>query len=226
MTLSVIDIVLLLVGLFFIVRGLMRGFSGEIISLVGTAGGFACAIRFYDPFAAILTQKFGMSVLLSTILSMLAIFFLIFFGCALLETCIKKIISKTSLTATDKFLGAFVGLAKMYIIALLVFIGGVITSPMLGDEWMKESRVLSVSSATWPLISPLLDKAGILPDITAIQNEAKEYILRQAGQTFSDASLDMLPGIDMLPSLDAIPPGFGVNAASDDETEAGYDVTP
>jgi len=199
---SVTDIVLLLVGLFFIVRGIMKGLSGEIISLFGAVGGFACSIRFYTPFAAILTQNFGMSLLLSTILSMLAIFFLIFFGCALLEMSIKKVISKTNLTSTDKFLGAFVGFFKMYVISLMVLIGGIIITPMTGDEWMKESRVLSVASVTWPLVSPLLDKVGIIPDINAIQAEARDYVIRQASKSLLGASGDLIPGPGAISSED------------------------
>jgi hypothetical protein len=62
----------------------------------------------------------------------------------------------------------------MYVISLMVLIGGIIITPMTGDEWMKESRVLSIASVTWPLVSPLLDKVGIIPDIKAILAEARD----------------------------------------------------
>jgi membrane protein required for colicin V production len=210
---SVVDIILLAVGLFFVVRGLMRGFAGEIISLCGITGGFVCSIRFYGPFEAILIEKLGTSVVVSTILSMLAIFFAIFFSCAFLEVCVKKVISKTNLTVTDKFLGATMGLIKMYIVTLLVFIGGVTVSPMTGDEWMKDSQVLFVSGVTWPLVRPLLEHVGMLPNIESIQNEARDYVMRQAGKTLLGASEDIA-----LPKFGAV--------LSGDETEASTDIEP
>ena len=94
---TVVDVVLLAAGLFFLVRGLMKGFSGEFFSLVGTIGGFFCAIRFYDTFADIFIERFGVSVLAATIISMLAIFFAIFFGCSLLDIIVKKLIVKTKI---------------------------------------------------------------------------------------------------------------------------------
>ena len=51
---NVIDITMLFIGIFFIVRGILRGFSGEVISLFGTLGGFVCAIKFYGPLENIL----------------------------------------------------------------------------------------------------------------------------------------------------------------------------
>ncbi|MDR3076978.1 MAG: CvpA family protein [Synergistaceae bacterium] len=222
---SAVDIILLMVGLFFVVRGLMKGLSGEIISLIGTVGGFVCAIRFYEPFAAILVEKFGASATVSTILAMLAIFSVIFFGCSMLEMGIKKVLSKTNLTLTDKFLGAVVGLFKMYVISLMVLIGGGIVSPMTGDAWMRDSRVLQIASVTFPYVSPLMERAGILPDFAAIQEDARNYITRQAGSAIMGASGDLLPGTGM-PGL----PGIGIPgllpAISGDGMPTSNDETP
>ena len=191
---TAVDIVLLMAGVFFVVRGLMKGLSGEFFSLVGTVGGFVCSIRFYEPFSAILIQKFGASVLTATIVSMLGIFFIIFFGCSFLDVAIKKVISKTNLTVTDKFLGGVVGIIKLYFLTLIVLIAGAITAPMTGDAWMKNSRVMSVTSLTWPFVSPLLENAGLMPDVAAIQEKARDYIVRQAGSVLSGASADIAPG--------------------------------
>jgi uncharacterized membrane protein required for colicin V production len=178
----------------------MKGISGEVISLFGIVGGFFCSIKFYDPFAVILMTNFGMSVVAATILSMLAIFFVIFFGCAMIETLVKKIIKKTSLTATDKTLGALVGLFKTYMIALLVLVGGLVIQPLVGSAWIQKSRAMSVVSITWPAASDLLDKVGLLPDIDAIREEAREYVIRQTGRAIKDASEDVTVPPGMPPS--------------------------
>jgi len=178
---SPVDIVLLAVGVFFIARGLVKGLTGEIFSLVGTVGGFILAILYHEPFAEILSgEKFGISVLAATIISMLVIFFVIFFGCALLDTVIKKVIKKTNLTFTDKFFGGIVGVIKMYFVALTVLVAGIITEPITGDAWMKNSRVLTATSVTWPFVSPLLENAGLMPDVAALQEKARDYIMQHA----------------------------------------------
>ncbi|MDR3164015.1 MAG: CvpA family protein [Synergistaceae bacterium] len=208
---SFVDIGLLVIGIFFVVRGIMKGFSGEVISLLGTVGGFFCSIKFYGPFAAILMTNFGMSAVAATILSMLAIFFVIFFSCVMIEALVKKVIKKTNLTITDKTLGALVGLFKTYVIALLVLVSAFIIQPLAGDAWILESRVLSAVSITWPVASDLLDKVGLLPKIDAIQEQAREYIIHQAGRAMQDASGDI-----------TAPPFGGIT--SQDQTEPGAEM--
>ncbi|MDR3281051.1 MAG: CvpA family protein [Synergistaceae bacterium] len=188
---SITDIILLAIGIFFVVRGILRGISGEIFSLLGTAGAFYCAVRFYSPIGSVLQEKLGLSATVATILTMLAIFFVIFFGCTYLEWSVKKVIEKTRLTATDKLFGAGIGVIKFYMIALLVLISSIILAPMTGDGWVQESRALTLTAATWPLISPVLDKAGLIPDVAAIQNEARDYVIRQAGRGIIGTSGDM-----------------------------------
>jgi hypothetical protein len=128
----------------------------------------------------------------------------------MIETLVKMIIKKTSLTATDKTLGVLVGLFKTYVIALLVLVGGFVIQPLAGDAWIHKSRVLSAVSITWPIASDLLDKAGLLPNIDAIQEEAREYVIRQAGRALRDASGDVtIPGLSgdimLLPGENASP---------------------
>jgi membrane protein required for colicin V production len=198
------DIVLLVAGLFFVIRGMIRGFSGEVISLIGAIGGFACAMKFYRPFAKVLSDNFGASRAASAIIAMLAIFFLIFIACALLEMAVKHAISKTNLTFTDKIFGGVVGLLKIYVLTLLVLIGGRLLAPVAGDAWMKESRALAAASFTWPAVSPVLKTLGVLPDIEAMQREARDYISKQgapgalgsiaaSGDVWTDiASMDLI----------------------------------
>ncbi|MDR0764656.1 MAG: CvpA family protein [Synergistaceae bacterium] len=205
---SAVDVALTAAGFFFIIRGMMKGISGEVISLLGTVGGFFCSIKFHEPFAVILTTNFGVPAAPATILSMLAVFFAIFFGCAVVETLVKKIVKKTSLTVTDKTLGALEGLFKTYAAALLVLVGGFAIQPLAGDEWIRKSRVLSAVSITWPVASDLLDRAGLLPDINAIREGAREYIIRQAGRAVRVASGDVtMPPFDGFTNPDEAEPG-------------------
>ena len=201
---TAVDIVLLVIGAFFVVRGIMKGLSGEVFSLVGTVGGFICSIRFYEPLADILIERFGATVPVATMISMFAIFFVIFLGCSLLDTVIKKVIKTTNLTFTDKFFGAAVGVIKTYLLALIVLVAGAITAPIAGDAWMKNSSVLSATAVTWPFVRPLLENAGLMPDIAAIQESAREYIIQHAEGALSGANNDPAPDTD--PGAPETPP--------------------
>ena len=212
---TAVDIILLAAGVFFLVRGIIKGLSGEVFSLVGTVGGFVCSIRFYDPFAEILIERFEASLLAATIISMLGIFFAIFFGCSLLDIVVKKIILKTNLTVTDKVLGGVVGFIKLYFLTLIVLIAGAITAPMTGDSWMKNSRVLSATSVTLPFVSPLLEQSGLMPDLAALQEQARDYIYRHAESVMIDAGSSLLQGTNPEET-----------PASRDEADSSNDVTP
>jgi hypothetical protein len=95
----------------------------------------------------------------------------------------------TNLSWADKAAGGFSGLVKLYVITLLVLVAGMIISPLTGDAWVRESRVLSVTAYTWPAVYPVLDGLGVLPDLAELQAEAKRYIIQQAsGSIFGPAN--------------------------------------
>jgi hypothetical protein len=111
---------------------------------------------------------------------MLTIFFIVFAVCSLADKAIKKLLSGINLTWVDKAGGGLAGFVKLYVISLLVLVTGMIVSPVTGDAWVRESKVLIVTARTWPVVYPALDSLGVLPDLAELQREAKEYIIRQA----------------------------------------------
>jgi membrane protein required for colicin V production len=177
---SIADIALFLAGAFLIIRGLFRGASGEVFSLLSVVGGFYCATRFYAPAARMLSERVGLNHLISTGLSMFAIFLTVNLFCAVADKIIKKLLAVTRLSLSDKLGGAFIGFVKAYVVALLLLVSGAIISPVTGEEWIRESKALTVTARTWPFVYPLLDAAGLLPDLAELQGEASEYIVRQA----------------------------------------------
>jgi membrane protein required for colicin V production len=179
---NVTDVCLLLLGGFFIVRGIIRGFSGELISLISVVGGVYCALKFYPPLSAVLMKKFGLSLFSSGAAAMLGLFLLVFFSCAMLDKGLKRILTGTSLSGTDKMFGAIAGFIKIYMISLSLLIGGMILSPVTGDAWVSESSMLIATAKTWPVVSPILEGAGLLPDLSDLQREARRYIMRQASR--------------------------------------------
>ena len=177
---SLTDIILLLTGSFFIVRGILNGFSGEVVSLVSVFGGVFCALRFHSHVSLLLSRRLGLAAAISDMVSMVGIFAAVCFACHLFDSSLKKVLATTRLTWMDKAFGAVAGFLKAYAISMSLLVSGMLLAPVTGDAWVKESLVLTAAAKTWPVVSPLLDKLGLLPDLAEFQRDAKDYILKQA----------------------------------------------
>ncbi|MDR3254232.1 MAG: CvpA family protein [Synergistaceae bacterium] len=177
---NVADLVLIVIGCYFVIRGLFRGITGEVFSLLSVVGGFYCALRFYAPISAYFSDRLGVARLVTTSVCMFSIFFLVFAGCAAADKAIKKLLNGANLSWADKAGGGIAGFVKLYVISLLVLVAGMIISPVTGDAWVRDSKTLILTARTWPAVYPVLDGIGVLPDLAELQREAKEYVIRQA----------------------------------------------
>ncbi|MDR1515709.1 MAG: CvpA family protein [Synergistaceae bacterium] len=177
---NIVDMAFLLIGAFLIVRGAFRGASGEIFSLLSVVGGFYCATAFYAPAARMLSERLGLNHLIATGLSMIAIFLIVSLVCAAADKIIKKILNVSRLSLADKLGGAAVGLVKMYVLALLALVAGMIISPVTGGTWISGSKTLTATARTWPFVSPALNSLGLLPDLALLKDEARGYVIKQA----------------------------------------------
>lgn len=215
---NVTDVAILVLGSYFIIRGIFRGFSGELFSIISIFGGFYCALSFYSPIADALTKYLNISTLASTAFAMLAIFMLIFAVFTFLDKGTKKFLKGTSLSSVDKLFGAIAGFVKIYAVALLLLVAGMLFSPISGDAWVSESKTLIATAKTWPFVYPLLDRAGIIPDLAALQSEAQDYIMRQAGKRlFGTEDRDITRGLE--PGGSESPPASADLTEQHEETE-------
>lgn len=207
---SPLDIVLLALGCWFVVRGLFKGFSGEFFSLVSVVGGFYCATRFYTPLAAMLRDATGLSQFVSSAVAMGAIFLVIFIVCAAGQRVARGLIKATRLSWLDKIFGAAAGFLKVYVISLLTLVVGMVASPVTGDAWVRDSIALTAAAKTWPYVGPVFQDLGILPDLAQLQENARAYILKQASRSIFGANGGTEPEM----------------AAPVDETAQSADVAP
>lgn len=176
------DIVLLVIGCFFVIIGLFKGFSGLVFTVLSVIGGFYCSLTFYTPLSELLARTFGIASFAASAVAMLVIFLAITLTCAVLQKCCRRFLKETSLTWIDKLFGGLAGALIFYLVALLMLVSGMYLSPVTGDRWIQESRVLIVTARTWPLLYPALDRIGILPDLAQAQQDAEAFILKQASQ--------------------------------------------
>jgi membrane protein required for colicin V production len=202
------DVALLIAGVFFIARGLWRGLTGELYSLLLIIGGSWCALRFYAAPAQIISERFGLPYLAASAVSMLVIFFVILIICMIADKVAKKILRTADLSWADKILGGFAGFIKLYALTLILLVAGIILSPVTGDSWIRNSEVMTLTARTWPIAYPLLDKLGILPDVDKIKSDAAEYIEKQTAQTGAFGAVNSSDvSVNALVSGDAI---FGI----------------
>ena len=111
-----------LLGL-LILRGFLKGFTGELFSIASTALGLIAAVFLFRSVAVFIRQYFLQVNLLPEILAFLAVFLVVFIACKLLEHVVKDIINRLNLNSLDRVLGIFLGLAKgIAVIIIIVFI--------------------------------------------------------------------------------------------------------
>ncbi|MDX8395159.1 MAG: CvpA family protein [Mariprofundaceae bacterium] len=145
-------ILIAIVGL-SMVLSLWRGFVREIISLIGLVAAFFIASR-ASGMAGDFLGKWITSGTIADIAGFVLIFVLIMLIVGLIGVMIRKLVDMADLTATDRTLGIFFGLARGMLLISLAFL--IFTSYSKGNEpWMKKSLLTPYAMQ----MSELLGKA-------------------------------------------------------------------
>ncbi len=136
---NLLDIVITCTMVFFVVRGIMRGFIKETASLAGVILGVLLAIRFQLRATAYLKSILP-SIPLIELVSFAAIFFSVLILCNLLGWTLKLLIKKALLGWVDRTLGLGLAVIKGVIIT---YIGIVLLtfSPLAGTPLMVNSKL-------------------------------------------------------------------------------------
>ena len=173
---SVIDLLLLALGGYFVVRGLMRGFSGELFSLLGIVGSFYGSMKFGTPVARFLSAKLGFNPLVCATVSIVVIFLAILLCCEILGKRVKKLISAAKLSKLDAALGGTAGALKFTLVVLTILVAAVIVVPITGNGWVCNSKVLSSAARALPVVYPTLEKIGVAPNLEDLRRDAVKFI--------------------------------------------------
>jgi uncharacterized membrane protein required for colicin V production len=174
---------------FFVVKGVLRGLTGEILSLMGLVAGVACTWMFTRPLAdtillhfpnwdhAIMKAIYGAGAdyytgawsrtVLEAVCSV-AIFMLVSLVFAAAAKILRRMVKAADLSLLDHLLGAFSGAARAFFLALLVYGGVTLFSSVVPSAWMQESVAMRITATAWPAVSEILTKTGLLrPDALA-----------------------------------------------------------
>ena len=150
---NMLDCVLLVILLFFGVKGLIRGLVQEVAGLLGVAAGILLARTFGASLAPILTQ-YGVSSSFSPLLSMALLFLAGVFLVGIIAHILHNLLESAFAGGIDRFLGLIAGLAKGLLFAGLI---GYIAVRLVPEMTIvKQSQVLP------PLMSFIQALAGSL----------------------------------------------------------------
>ena len=161
----IVDIVLGIILIFFLYRGLMNGFSGEVIGLVGFFVSTFCAWKFCDPAVEIAMRYIDDPNFDRNILSLacaLGIFFTVQIIFAVIGFILSWMVKVTKLSVTDHVFGMLVGFLKVAFMTLIVYALLSSFPKMIPTAWMSDSWFMKGASYVWPPIRDLLQEHGII----------------------------------------------------------------
>lgn len=119
---SVADIIFSIIGLFFIIRGIIRGFVAEFMSLAALVCGIVIGFFFQSNLSPHLKEHISNDTW-RPIVAFLIIFVSTYVIVKIIELCLHKIISTIQLNGLDRSLGAVWGfLVGAAVISLIVFL--------------------------------------------------------------------------------------------------------
>lgn len=150
---NILDTALLVLLLFFTVKGLLRGLVQEVAGLLGVAVGIFLARSLGSSFAPVLTEH-GISSAFAPILAMAILFLLGVFVIGLLAKALRKLLEHACAGGIDRFLGLIAGLAKGLLFAGLI--------GYIAVRLVPEMKVVKQSQVLPPLMDFIQALAGSL----------------------------------------------------------------
>lgn len=118
---NILDMIIIGAMIFFIVRGIWRGFFKEMGSLAGVILGIWLAIKLQPQFTLFL-KSYVSSGRFLPLISFTGIFFVVLVGCNLAGWGLKVLVKKVFLGWADKGLGAALAIVKGIVLTYLVIV--------------------------------------------------------------------------------------------------------
>ncbi|MEO9077565.1 MAG: CvpA family protein [Gelidibacter sp.] len=165
---SVLDIVLIALIGFGLVRGLMKGFFVEIASLIALIAGVYGAIHFSNYAETFIDENSQWDEKTVNIVAFAVTFLIIVLAIALAGKALTKLADFAALGIVNKLLGALFGALKMALILsviLNIFDSMNRAIPLTDEESIADSALYSPVKSLVPLIFPIiLEKKKELED--------------------------------------------------------------
>lgn len=192
-----LDIIILAVVAWFLVRGLWRGFFQEILGLVGLVVAMLLATKYMSNVAAWLDGALTLPSPLSTVLGFVTIFFTVVLGFQLLIHLLQRLSQVSHLRWFERAGGGLVGFLKgATIVSLaLLFLSLV---PLLNRILPDESDTLlvrparSFAPAVFDVVTRFMpDSKSFYDEVLESAQELSHPFLKESAQSMLDASQNL-----------------------------------
>ncbi|MEK6193171.1 MAG: CvpA family protein [Deltaproteobacteria bacterium] len=160
---TVLDVVMIVIVGFCLIRGIFRGLIKEISSIVGVLAGYYAAYTYYTYPSKILSKWLTDAGYIN-ILSFFIIFCLVFLTISILGVIIKYLLSISFLGWVDRICGAGFGLIKGVLIAAILLVA---------------------LTAFLPKGPPVVKKSFLAPHVVLISEAMSKVVPKQMKQQFN-----------------------------------------
>ena len=177
--LHTLDLLILVVLAFGLVRGFTTGVIRQIASLIGLVAAFLVGVRFMQPGGEMLTTSLGLAEGVSPLLAFVLLFAAVQLTLLGVVRFVEGVIGFLQLSAVNRVLGGLIGASKVALLLSLVFLAlNFFGYP--GDKARKASLfydpVASALPTTWETVETHVRDAGAVtePFTRHLQNELTE----------------------------------------------------
>lgn len=175
---SLWDIFFFILALYFVTRGLFRGFVGEVIALVGFFASFYFSFNYSGAFGRVIERLSGVNGYVAQAVAGVVIWLAIAMLASVVRMIAKSILRAVSLGGIDKLLGLFSGVLKTVVAIYAIMTVGILLAPVANPTWMSDSDVLRYAGRGWPQFRSVLVGLGLVDDESALPDGTLEQILR------------------------------------------------
>ena len=114
-----LDLVYIVLTGLLVLRGFLKGFTGEFFSIASIAISLIAAVLLFKNGAIYIRSRYLQMELLPEIIAFVIIFIAVFVIGKIIEHIVNDIITRINLNPLDKILGIFIGLAEGFALVIL-----------------------------------------------------------------------------------------------------------
>ena len=153
------DLAMVLVVVFFAVKGVFRGFINELFSLLGLFAGLYFGFHYADTVDALLLEWLPvLNATLSRIVAVALIFFVVCVICALVGKLFSMALHAAALGTLDRFCGLLAGAAKGAAVVAIVVVVLSRMERILPVSFLEQSRVSALMNGVLPHVERYIDQ--------------------------------------------------------------------
>jgi len=159
------DVLFVLILATFCIRGALRGFSGEAISLITTIGGFLLAWKLSPKVSAVVLSFIPLNTTTAQIGSLVSIYIAVLILGVYFGKAVRSFLKFTNLSGIDRGMGIVAGAVKTFALLVIVYAGAMALSPVLSPYWMDDSYSMRIAHVSWPTVQKSLSGIRLMdPD--------------------------------------------------------------